>query len=896
MSESYQFPVINSIGFPVLLTLRYSTSNDTPTAKASVPFTITSQQPERATWRLDFQGRSYTGEGFNAEAFLDTRNALGERVAPGLYPFTATETFFYTSGARPSLQVEGNLEVRRGDIWPFGYSWMTPYDTLIVDRTDSATLIHGDGQHLIFRRTASGAYQAPTPGVGTLLRYADRTWLFTDQGGLRRWFNENGRLTKIENRNGIAHTLTYEENGVTLPPGVWGLRTRLKSITDGNGGVYSFEYGTQGYIDKVTDPAGRIFTLTHDAEGNLRSITDALGRTTSYEYDNRHLLTRIVHPEGDDTRIVYDENRRMVSHENAQGDVRTGAYLNNRNVFVNERGIPTTYQFNRFGAVTRVTNPEQSVDNIFDNNRQFIGTDQPYARYEYDDRGNRITENTHFSIRRTYDPVFNQVASVTDGARNTTFYGYDSRGNLTTITDPTSGVTRFTYDALGQLTRITDPLGNTNTTSYDSAGNPVTITDSMGFVTAMSYDDRGNIVRTTDAEGNVEEFAYDAMDRMTVVTDGEGHETELHYDENDNIVAFTDGRGNDWAYGYDTLNRLTGETGPLDNSKTYQFDPVGNVTSVTQGNGDTISYAYDDASRMTREEMSDGNVISYSWNGVNDLVAVQDDFASTTFAYLNQIKGSADTVVSQIRGTPIETTIDYDYVVVGSTVPAQASARRASAPNSIPEPDPAIDPAPPSQPPFQDDSPPPPKPAPLPGMEESELDDVDEPLPTTQPEVEDTEDQVPYQAIPTAVATDVCGTIGSNTTWNAAGSPYVVTCDVYVNPGVTLTINPGVVVKFNSFWEDIQVNGTLLANGSAGSPIIFTSLKDDTAGGDTNGDGGATTPAPEDWSSLRFLNSSTGSVLNHAIVRYGGGQYSENIYVATSDVSISNSTIAWSKE
>ena len=49
-----------------------------------------------------------------------------------------------------------------------------------------------------------------------------------------------------------------------------------------------------------------------------------------------------------------------------------------------------------------------------------------------------------------------------------------------------------------------------------------------------------------------------------------------------------------------------------------------------------------------------------------------------------------------------------------------------------------------------------------------------------------------------ALATNVSGTISTNTTWTTSGSPYVLTGNVSISSGVTLTINSGVVVKFNA--------------------------------------------------------------------------------------------------
>ena len=90
---------------------------------------------------------------------------------------------------------------------------------------------------------------------------------------------------------------------------------------------------------------------------------------------------------------------------------------------------------------------------------------------------------------------------------------------------------------------------------------------------------------------------------------------------------------------------------------------------------------------------------------------------------------------------------------------------------------------------------------------------------------------VPGAAL-SAGPTNVSGTISVDTTWTAANSPYIVTGNVTVASGVTLTVEPGVVVKLNSQFREMRVNGTLKAIGTAALPITFTSIQDDTVGGD----------------------------------------------------------------
>ncbi len=90
-------------------------------------------------------------------------------------------------------------------------------------------------------------------------------------------------------------------------------------------------------------------------------------------------------------------------------------------------------------------------------------------------------------------------------------------------------------------------------------------------------------------------------------------------------------------------------------------------------------------------------------------------------------------------------------------------------------------------------------------------------------------------------ATTIDADVEEDTTWAVADSPYIISAGVTVWPGATLTIEPGTIVKFDS-GNYIDVMGSLVANGTVDQKIYFTSLLDDTIGGDTNGDGSATVP------------------------------------------------------
>ena len=81
-----------------------------------------------------------------------------------------------------------------------------------------------------------------------------------------------------------------------------------------------------------------------------------------------------------------------------------------------------------------------------------------------------------------------------------------------------------------------------------------------------------------------------------------------------------------------------------------------------------------------------------------------------------------------------------------------------------------------------------------------------------------------------------------------------------------LQLQAGAVVKVYGY---IRINGSLVAQGTAESPVYITSYKDDSVGGDTNGDGDDTSPSPGDWSYIRVEDGAS-ATFDHTLIRYGG--------------------------
>ena len=134
------------------------------------------------------------------------------------------------------------------------------------------------------------------------------------------------------------------------------------------------------------------------------------------------------------------------------------------------------------------------------------------------------------------------------------------------------------------------------------------------------------------------------------------------------------------------------------------------------------------------------------------------------------------------------------------------------------------------------------------------------------------------------------GTITSNTRWRGH-KVYHVTGNITVGSGATLEIAAGAIVKFNTGLSlTVNSGATLNAIGTRGAPIIFTSIKDDDHGGDTNGDGNKTYAQAGDWT---YITGSGALNFEHCEVLWCSSQNNAGgLYVNGGTWQFNNSLVA----
>ncbi|MEV0489525.1 DNRLRE domain-containing protein [Streptomyces atratus] len=531
------------------------------------------------------------------------------------------------------------------------------------------TLPDGDGTSHIFRKQEDGSWKAPA-GVHYLLEQGSgvdctpdkdgdpKAWSLTRPDRTQFFFDCDGYVTSVADKNGNTQAFTYEERKsnnkpvkflryITDPAGRQSLTLdyyskaessnpkiidHVRSMTDISGRKLAFEYSDKGLLTKLTDGAGssqpKVFLFEYDAtQGNknvkLVKTTDPRGNATSLDY---------YYPsEGEDpkfhwrTQQVTDRLGGTTGFVYTDPDGSAGSVIETK--VTDAENHVTTQVLDGYGRATQITNAKSEISKVnwdADNNvARLEEANGAVTTWIYDQKTGYPLEqkdaeaNKNGTAARTFTYSTGLNGHIADLYRKTSAegrtwqFGYDPRGNLTSVTDP-KGVATATlddytskseYDTYGQLTKSIDANGHATVNSdFQPVGFPATITDAKNAPSGFEYDERGNVTEVTNAKGAQVTQTYDVYGRPLVKKEPKDQAAGVFittpapdYDANDNITKVTAPNGSVSTSVYDRADQVTESVVPGDEltdpgrTTTMTYDKVGNTVTVTEPKGNATA-------------------------------------------------------------------------------------------------------------------------------------------------------------------------------------------------------------------------------------------------------------------------------------------------------------------
>jgi YD repeat-containing protein len=400
---------------------------------------------------------------------------------------------------------------------------------------------------------------------------------------------------------GTARTWTYTyyaNNDADL-----GKRGNVATVSNAAGHLTSITaYDAHGQPLTIVDPNGLTTTLTYDERQRLKTRT-AGGELTSYDYDGVGQLTKVTLPDGSFLSYEYDPAHRLTEIQDNLG---------NRIAYTLDAMGNRTLEEVRDPA-NALAQKRSRVYNALNRLFQELGAQNQTTEYGYDDQGN--------------------VTSVKDPLLRVTSNQYDALNRLKQVTDPGLGVTQYAYNGLDALTAVTDPRNLVTGYSVDGLGNLTQQASPDTSTTVNTHDAAGNLLTQTDAKGQTTTYAYDALNRVTLITFHDGARQAYAYDQGTNgigrLASITE---------TDPANAVTSRIA-------YAYTPHGRVASETRtvnGVAYVLGYSYDVAGRLAGFTYPSGRTVTYGFDALGRVNTL-----STT-----PPGGSAQSVVSNVAYHP----------------------------------------------------------------------------------------------------------------------------------------------------------------------------------------------------------------------------------------------------
>ncbi|HYL37396.1 MAG TPA: RHS repeat-associated core domain-containing protein [Bryobacteraceae bacterium] len=555
----------------------------------------------------------YTGSG--SDESLPLPNNCG---APRIFldPLALHSGEFF-SAPPPDLSLGGPLPLvfrrRQGAVFKangiggrLGDNWTHNFETTLAISSTTVIVYLFDGGTIKFNKSGSNwVLDRPQPRPYQLAQSGSNYQFLDASDNLIYTYSSTGALTRIEDRNGNALTITQPSQ-----------------VSDGLGRTLTLAYGADTHLATVKDQSGRTVSFSYTGAA-LHSVTDAAGKTTTYSTttadDRDGLITAIKRPAGNTVvSQTLDSFGRVIRQADGLNNASTIAY-----------GNPSP-------GTAAVTDPLGDKTQAFHadlmNNNEIIDANGNVTTIVYDgaNRPTQITDALGNKTLIAYDPASGLEASRTDGtgAVTTSTYIAQHQGSfifyvLAKRTYPDGTSSSYTYDATGNLLNVTDPGGYVTSFTYNKQGLVLTETNSAGGVTTHTYNPDGTEASVQSPAGDVTTYGYDALKRRNKVTFTSGIVQTLVDDPLDRVVQQSFGNGTPQTFTYDDNGNLVSQTNPAGAAVTYRYDANDRLLSQTDTNG-TSSAAYDAAGRLKQVTNAAGENTSIAYDPVGQPLSILD--------------------------------------------------------------------------------------------------------------------------------------------------------------------------------------------------------------------------------------------------------------------------------
>jgi YD repeat-containing protein len=434
-----------------------------------------------------------------------------------------TATYNQNEANQPATFYYSNL----GQYWDF--NWLT----YVTDNPNSpgadVPLYQSGGGTITYSgyNTNTQTYALEVMSQTILVRTTGSTYEQRFRDGSRRVFGTSDGSTGTSRRIFMTQLIDPAGNAVQMS---YDSSLRITNVVDAIGQPTVLGYTNSAYpfaVTSVQDPFGRTAYFTYNASGLLSAITDVLGITSFYLYNQAGLITNLTTPYGTTTFAGGTTNGTtwLQATDPLGGNELAIAPLNP--VFsVGNEPAPTNMM------VAPVNGYFGYRDTFFWGKQAFeMGAGNPAAAtiYHFLHAPNISTESR--VLESVKAPLENRVwfnypgqtvgnilgaqsinrpsavaRVLDDGSSQTSYYQYNSAGNLTNYTDPLGRSFTYVYDTNGVdlLQGFMTSHGNNElqlATTYNAHHRPLTTTDAAGQTTTNTYNAQSQILSMTDPLG-----------------------------------------------------------------------------------------------------------------------------------------------------------------------------------------------------------------------------------------------------------------------------------------------------------------------------------------------------------------------------------------------------------